>query len=198
LTIRLQLGGSMEMESIQLDREDVILLILEASERILGRNWFSGITRLEKLLYLLERETGFEGIGDFFRFEAHNFGPFSKEVYEAIEFLVSCELIEVREKAFTSVYSSSDEAKLLAETSDESEVTEKQFQLTPNGRKVAGIMRSAVKQRRPTDVEAIDEIVRKYGTRPLTQLIRYVYRQYPAMTVKSIHPEARNIHHSSL
>lgn len=197
----------METDAIQLDREDVVLLILEASERILGRDWFSGITRLEKLLYLLECETDFEGIGNFFRFEAHNFGPFSKEVYEAIDFLLSCELIDVRDKAFTSVYSSSDEAKLLAETSDvvdmpdeygsESEVTEKQFQLTPNGRKVAGIMRDAIKRRRPSDVEAIDEIVRKYGTRPLTQLIRYVYRKYPAMTVKSIHPEAQNIHHTS-
>jgi uncharacterized protein len=204
--VSLAKGGSMETDAIQLDREDVVLLILEASERILGREWFSGITRLEKLLYLLECETDFEGIGNFFHFEAHNFGPFSKEVYEAIEFLLSCELIEVHEKAFTSVYSSSDEAKLLAETSDddvsdeygtESEVTEKQFKLTPNGRKVAGIMRDAIKRRRPSDVEAIDEIVRKYGTRPLTQLIRYVYRQYPAMTVKSVHPEARNIHYTS-
>ena len=196
----------MAVEPIQLDREDVILLTLEANERLLGREWFSGITRLEKLLYLIDRETKFEGIGNFFRFEAHNFGPFSKEVYEAIEFLLSCELIEQREKSFTSVYSSSDEAKLLSEISDaevpdeygsDNQVTEKQFRLTPNGRKIARIMRDAVQDRRSSDIQELENVVRMYGTRPLNQLIRYVYHKYPAMTVKSIHPEASNIQSAS-
>jgi uncharacterized protein YwgA len=196
----------MNIESIQLDPEDIILLMVEANERLLGKVWLSGITRLEKLLFLLEQETKFEGIGDFFRFEPHNFGPFSREVYEAVEFLSSCELIEVREKAYPSLYSSSDEAKLLSEISEtdtsenvieESQVTEKQFSLTENGRKVAQIMRDAVARRRPSDVEELDGIVRRYGTWPLNQLIRYVYRQHPEMIVKSIHPEARNVPHAT-
>ena len=194
-----------DTEAIQLDREDVILLILEANERVLGRSRLSGVTRLEKLLFLLERETNFQGIGDFFRFEAHNFGPFSKEVYEAVEFLSSCELIEVQEKTYPSLYSSSDEAKLLDEISEcetpedantRNEVTEKQFSLTQNGRKVAKIMRDSVARRRLSDVEQLDDIVRRYGTRPLNQLIRYVYRQHPDMTGKSIHPEARKLPHA--
>ncbi len=192
-------------EQIQLDREDVILLILEANERVLGRHRLSGITRLEKLLFLLERETGFEGVGEFFLFEAHNFGPFSKEVYEAVEFLSSCELIEVQDKTYGSLYSTSDEAKLLSEISESeapdnqsasSDVTEKQFSLTDNGRKVAKIMRDSVAKRRPSDVEQLDDVVRKYGARPLNQLIRYVYRQHPDMTGKSIHPEARKLPHA--
>src|SRR5438309_1531287 len=81
---------------VQLDREDVILLLLEANERLLGKKWFSGITRMEKLLFLVEKETEFEGIARFFPFQPHNFGPFSKEVYEAIDFLESCDLIEIR------------------------------------------------------------------------------------------------------
>src|SRR5205085_8381093 len=105
-------------EAIQLDREDVILLMLEANERILRKDALSGITRLEKLLFLLERETDFEGIATFFEFEAHNFGPFSKEVYEAVEFLLGCDLIEVCDKTYSSVYSNSDEAKLLSEISE--------------------------------------------------------------------------------
>ena len=191
----------MDIESIQLDPEDIILLLVEANERLLGKAWLSGITRFEKPVFLLERETRFEGIGDFFRFEPHNFGPFSKEVYEAVEFLSSCELIDVREKAYPSLYSSSDEAKPLKSRrrdtpesgNAESQVTEKQFSLTENGRKVAQIMHDAIKRRRPSDVEELDGIVRRYGTRPLNQLIRYVYRQHPEMIVKSIHPEARRV-----
>jgi uncharacterized protein YwgA len=194
-----------DTEQIQLDREDVILLILEANERVVGRHKLSGITRLEKLIFLLERETEFEFIGEFFVFEAHNFGPFSKEVYEAVEFLSSCDLIEVQEKTYSSLYSNSDEAKLLSEISESeapedqtasSGVTEKLFSLTENGRKVAKIMRESVARRRPSDVEQLDDIVRKYGTRPLNQLIRYVYRQHPEMTGKSIHPEARKLPHA--
>lgn len=194
----------METEAIALDREDIILLILEANERLLRKKWFSGITRLEKLIFLLERETSFQGIGDFFVFEAHNYGPFSKEVYEALEFLSSCEFIEEREKAYPSPYSSSDEAKLMTEISEnevaapsafENQVSEKQFALTENGRKVARIMREAVERRRPSDISELDEIVMKHGARPLNQLIRYVYHQHPDMTVKSAHPEAANVRH---
>jgi hypothetical protein len=178
--------------------------MLEANERLLRKSSLNGITRLEKLLFLLERETSFEGVGDFFVFEPHNFGPFSKEVYGAIDFLSACELIEVREKAYSSPYSSADERKLLSEisendfseeSSDEAlQVTEKQFSLTENGRKVARIIRDAVSRRRPADIEQLDSIVRKYGTIPLNRLIRYVYRQYPELTTKSIHPEAQRIH----
>lgn len=194
----------MEIEQIQLDREDIVLLILEANERLLRKPTLNGITRLEKLLFLLERETNFQGIGAFFVFEPHNFGPFSKEVYGAVDFLNACELIEVREKTYATPYSNSDELKLLSEISDSDysdepeegavQVTEKQFALTDNGRKIAKIMREAVQRRRRSDVDQLDEIVRKYGTRPLNHLIRYVYRQYPDMTAKSIHPEAQNIY----
>lgn len=186
-------------EDIQLDPEDIVLLVLEANERLLKKPSLNGITRLEKLLFLLERETEFEGIGSFFIFEPNNFGPFSKDVYGAIDFLDACELISTREKSYSSPYSSADEWKLLAEIteSDDPEtperVKERQFLLTENGRKVARIIRDAINRRKPSDIEDLDTVIRKYGTMPLNQLIRYVYRQYPGMTVKSIHPEAQRI-----
>lgn len=186
----------MPLEDIQLDREDIILLILEANERLLRKNSLNGITRLEKLLFLLERESSFEGIGTFFAFEPHNFGPFSKEVYEAVEFLQGCELIDISERSFPSPYARADEDRLTAEISDEeseSTVTEMRFSLTNDGRKVAKIMRDSVARKRPSDVEDVDALVRKYGTRPLNHLIRYVYHQYPDMTSKSVHPEAADV-----
>src|SRR5262245_61588211 len=106
---------------IELDSEDFILLLLEANERLLGKAAISGITRLEKLLFLLQNETDFEGIARFFVFEPHNFGPFSKEVYEAVDLLEGFELIQVREKTYSSLYTRSDEAKLSSEILDEDE-----------------------------------------------------------------------------
>ncbi len=185
--------------NIQLDAEDVVLLVLEANERLLRKSSLDGITRLEKLIFLLENETDFEGLGTFFLFEPHNFGPFSKGVYSAVEFLEGCDLIEVREKSYPSLYATSDEVKLMSELLDgnvpsfaltESQITERQFLLTDNGRTVATKIRGAVLHRRPADIKGLDLVIKKYGHLPLNHLIRYVYRQYPAMTVKSIHPEA--------
>ena len=183
---------------IQLDREDVILLLVEAYGRLLGRPFLSGITRLEKLVYLLDKETGFEGIARFFPFEPHNFGPFSKEVYEAVNFLEGCGLLEVSEKSYASYYESSDADRLSYEISDEAsgqepEIREQLFALTRNGETVTAKLRVAIAERRPRDLEELDGLVLRYGSWPLRQLIRYVYRRYPEMTSKSVHPEAERL-----
>ena len=192
-----------ESPEMQLDPEDIILLLLEANEKLLGKRALAGVTRLEKLLFLLQKETRFERMDSFYEFTAHNYGPFSKEVYEALDFLEGCELIRVKEHVHTSYYASAGEILLLQQISevevDEAAAgnaigaTEKIFALTENGHKVAQKLRETIEQRRPKDVEELWAIVRRYGKLPLNQLIRYVYRQYPEMTVKSIHPEANKL-----
>jgi len=192
-----------ESTEIQLDPEDIILLLLEANEKLLGKYALGGVTRLEKLLFLLQKESDFEKIGSFYEFTAHNFGPFSKEVYEALDFLEGFELIQVKECVHSSYYANVGEALLLQEVS-EGEVdevttgnaigaTEKLFTLTEDGRKVAQKLRQTIEGRRPKDIEELNGIIRRYGKLPLNQLIRYVYRQYPEMTVKSVHPEANRL-----
>lgn len=187
---------------IELDCEDIILLIIESNERLLGKNGLSGITRLEKLLFLLEKETEFEGIALLFPFQAYNFGPFSIEVYEAIDFLEGCELITVSEKAYPSYYASAGEAKLVSEiedtsieetdaANDQNIAKEKIFRLTENGRKVAKKLRQFLYQKRPKDGEYLDGIVLRFSPLPLNHLIRYVYRQYPDMATASKHREAK-------
>ena len=195
--------SDVDVVSIQLDREDIVLLIFEANERLFRRESFNGITRLEKILYLLTRETSFEGVADFYPFKAHNFGPFSKEVYEAVDFLSSCDLITVREKSYASYYAEVGEASLREEIDasvdgdddgqPSSAATEKVFSLTGEGRKVAQIMREAVSRRRPTDIVELDRVMLRFANMPLTQLIRYVYGRYPESTVNSIHPEAQRV-----
>lgn len=162
----------------------------------------NGITRLEKLIFLLIRETEFEGIAQFFVFKPHNFGPFSKEVYEAVDFLASCELITITERAYPSFYADVAEALLVDEidiSDDESRedttvAVEKCFSLTENGRRVANIWRTGIAARGKIglrDLQQLDALVMRFGHMPLNQLIRYVYRRHPDMTTKSIHPEAQ-------
>lgn len=192
-----------ESTEIQLDPEDIILLLLEANEKLLGKHALSGVTRLEKLLFLLQKESDFEKIGSFYEFTAHNFGPFSKEVYEALDFLEGFELIKVKDHVHSSYYANVGEVLLLQEisegevdeltTGDAIGVTEKMFTLTEDGHKVAQKLRQTIEQSRPKDIEELNGIIRRYGKLPLNQLIQYVYRQYPEMTVKSIHPEANRL-----
>ena len=192
-----------ESIEIQLDREDIILLLLEANETLLGKYAVGGVTRLEKLLFLLQRETNFEKMDSFYEFTAHNYGPFSKEVYEALDFLEGFELIQVKERVHSSYYTNVGEILLLQAISEEevsetttinSEgVTEKLFLLTESGHKVAKKLRQTIEKRRPKDIEELNGIIRRYGKLPLNQLIRYVYHKYPEMTVKSIHPEANKV-----
>lgn len=185
-------------EQFELDPEDIILLLLDAHERINKSLYLNGITRLEKLVFLLERETPFSGVGDLFKFTAYNFGPFSKEVYESIDFLESCNLISVTEKSHTSIYARAAEEKLSSEipvSDDESDpsassVREKIFQLTENGRDVACKLRQAISDE---DIQSINLVISKYARLSLGQIIRYVYHQFKDMTINSIHPEAKRV-----
>lgn len=111
-----------EAPELQLDPEDIILLLLEANESLLGKRAVGGVTRLEKLLFLLQKETGFEKMDSFYQFTAYNFGPFSKEVYEALDFLEGCELIQVKERMHSSYYSNVGEILLLQEIANVGEI----------------------------------------------------------------------------
>jgi hypothetical protein len=141
---------------------------------------------IEKLIFLLEKESSFNGKKQFFSFKAHNFGPFSNNVYESVEFLEGCELIDSRKETCASPYAAAaEENKLLSEISDDESGwtgTEIHYSLTENGRKVSQIIRKKIAHKNQSDIEEVDKIILKYGTRPLNHLIRYIYRQYPEMS----------------
>lgn len=66
-------------------RELILLLIgLEDPTRTQG---LGGITRIQKLLYLLESEEHIRPSGDGFNFEAYKAGPYSPRIYDDLEFL---------------------------------------------------------------------------------------------------------------
>ena len=77
-----------------ISRRDLELLLIgvgpDAGELTKG---ISGITRLQKLLYLLQEERHIVPSGDGFEFEAYKAGPYSAKLYDDLEFLENLDLV---------------------------------------------------------------------------------------------------------
>ena len=184
---------------IEIDREDVLLLIFDSYERSFHKAAFNGVTRLEKLIFLLAAEAKLTDIADLFMFRAYKFGPYSKGVYEAADFLQSMDLVTVEVKPYYSYFLAEEERELLRDIDDEvdEDLTpagqERLFSLTKNGHALATKLRSEWTKDHPEHLRRLDEIVNRYGALPLNQIIRYVYRRFPKMAERSIHPEAQRL-----
>jgi hypothetical protein len=152
-----------------------------------------GITRLEKLLFLL---TADEGLlkdvppDEAFTFVPFRMGPWTQEVYDEVDFLESLGLIS---KESTEKRSAADAVhdeelfsdlvidkyqKSAAQVSDEAEV----FRLTEDGKKKA----LALWNRLTDDEKAkLRRIKQSFNTMNLRQLLRYVYKKHPEYTTES-------------
>jgi hypothetical protein len=152
-----------------------------------------GITRLEKLLFLLKMQEGLlhnvPREADF-NFIPFRMGPWTNEVYDEVDFLESLGLLD---KDSTQKKNDADSAhenelfdggmidKYQKDTTisdDETEV----FRLTDKGRKKA----KEIWERLPDkEKESLIRIKRQFNKMNLRQLLRYVYNKYPDFTTAS-------------
>jgi len=161
-----------------LDGTDLVLLMLAAPTKVgTARDRITGITRLEKLLFLADKEEGIsERVEDPFLFKPYHYGPYSKEVYEAVEVLEEAELMaEERAIADRSI----DEAEEF--TDADREGVERRFMLTPRGKAVAGLLA----QRHPDVMKKLAAIKDRYAGLSLRALLRLVYREHPEYAQQS-------------
>lgn len=177
---------------------DLLLLLLNAwSER--GSRGLGGMTRLQKLLFLLDREEGLHATGNGFQFEPYKAGPYSSKLYDDLEFLENLGLLrsEVTAEAtepeaaevekeeadigslnFDDLMGDGDAKGPLPDT-----LEERRFALTPKGKvRVEELLSKA--DYRPV-VDGIRRIKSKYASHSLNDLLYYVYTKYPEMTVES-------------
>ncbi|MGC1122902.1 MAG: hypothetical protein WBA22_17615 [Candidatus Methanofastidiosia archaeon] len=145
-----------------------------------------GITRLEKLMYLLLKEGGFEEVlSKEIEFEAYDFGPYSAEVYNLKESLTMMEIISTREETISNIKDIIDLYFAEAEGQIE-ENTEKMevYSLMENrGFKIAEkLLQERV---RADEFKRIEHIKTKYNGLNLDDLLRYVYQTYPESAKKS-------------
>ena len=173
----------MQNQPSKLDREDILLLLLSALSGCGTKQRVAGITRLEKMMFLLQQETAFSGkLQNKFNFEPWKFGPFSREIYEDLDLLACLGLVEAKVQELPSYAEYTEEDRLIESEVDEP-VVQKVFTLTDRGCRVTEKLRAAISDR---DWAEIGQLKKRFEKVPLTRLIQYVYQKYPETTSKSV------------
>lgn len=161
-----------------------------------------GRTRLMKMLFLFEKEIS----KDFYQnqkvkfdfdFQAYNYGPFSRKVYEAIDFLESRGIIDIKfsnsvdESDFTLenlINSSDEESEKDNNDVPEESIGVEQFEITKIGKI---FMEDQTKNFAWVNLNNNQkEIIKKFKSQMasarLKDILRYVYQKYPDFADKSI------------
>lgn len=170
------------MTTIEVD--DLIVLLLGAPTRNTTlQNQLQGITRLEKLIFLLERETSLnELIDEETDFKPYNFGPFSAVVYKAVGYLSGYGLIHDTASISDTTEDTWEQMEALGSERDDPYMT-RDFVLTETGRQY---YRALANELSPERIHELSRFKDRFGSLPLRQLVRYVYRRYPDMTEASL------------
>ncbi|MGA2385464.1 MAG: hypothetical protein ABSG33_02905 [Candidatus Bathyarchaeia archaeon] len=119
---------------------------------------FESATKLQKLAFLSIYENGMECFAEF---HWHYYGPFSRELEDAIEDLKREELL-VEQSLNRTSYSGN-------------EYTVKKLSLTPRGKAVASII---ITEMSAKNKAALDDTMDEYGSKPLSKILEYVYNAY--------------------
>jgi uncharacterized protein YwgA len=166
-------------------RSEILMQLLGAAGHAGPSTPIVGTTKLQKLLFLIEREEGICATeGDDFDFTAYKFGPVSKELYDDLGKLENLGYIVSQSVAEPSnverdEYGLSFEGLMGDEESTEA-FEEKQYSLTEKGKQWLQARNS-----QPAEVAKIEKVKGRYGSLSLSDLLRYVYSRYPDMTTAS-------------
>lgn len=176
-------------EPIEID--DAIVLLLGTEVPGAPRGELRGVTRLEKLIFLLERETDSSNwlSGDA-GFEAYNFGPFSQKVYQAVDTLAAAQIITDSSVPSDSLVDSWEEregigldAGAAGRTQVRDPYTTRDFKLTERGWRYFEALK---KELTPPALDELKRFKQRFANLPLRQLVRYVYLRYDEYTTKSL------------
>lgn len=170
---------------------DLILVLLYArgSAQALCED-VSDATRLVKLAYLLVREGGFGHLAGDLRFEAKDYGPWSGDVFDAVEALSGMGLIEVQRMVPEHFGEVVDHVEWAGGDADHDgarqvpseEKVKTTYYLTRSGKKVAGVLYGGATR---SEIARIEFIKAKFNKLDLHDVLRYVYSKYPEHTTKS-------------
>ena len=153
-----------------------------------------GRTRLQKLMYLLNKEHRVVKSIANLKFEAYAYGPYRPELYDDLAFLKNMGYLTSRETGSLS----SDEMQNNVITFDylmgglQEDVPEKyeteRYQLSRPGFEAVEHYLTGVKEdpKLPSVLAAIQEVKTRFNRMPLRQLLRYVYTKYPEDARESV------------
>jgi len=183
-------------------RKDLLLLLVGLDRAGAPGDQVNGVTRLQKLLFLLQEEGGLKPSGEGFEFSAWKAGPYSSKLYDDLEFLENVGLLE------SDTVAGATEAEVLEATEAERRVEgdagltfdflmgtdsdmgpqtsvfeERRFRLSQRGvERVKEILSRG--ELKPV-ADGIRRIKSRYSHYSLNDLLYHVYTSYPDMTVAS-------------
>ncbi len=187
-----------------MNRADAILLVLASDPRG-PLTPLVGTTRLQKLVFLAEREGDVRPEDGGFGYEPHKYGPLSRQLYDDIEFLVNLgyleksdePALEPRVHSLESIEqldaseflceqvppqspedSDQDEREEEAATASSDSVVYKLSQKGLDFLREEGLLDDP-------ESDAVRSIVRRYGRRSVPELLRYVYTRYGEFATES-------------
>jgi len=161
-------------------KELTLLLLHARGPRGMPDEAVTGVTRLEKLLFVASRSVpGSAGAS----FHAYHYGPFSPEVYESEQELEVEGLIEGSAES-TPERASFARMRALIERQGARQEVIKPFRLTTEGRDVANklLKRGGAYERA---AQFAEQVKQEYGRLSEADLIDRVYREFPEFTSRS-------------
>jgi len=146
-----------------------------------------GITRLEKLMFLLEKETSFkEIINKNYKFDAYDYGPFSSEIFDDIESLKSAGILnESKSGGHKLEYIDFEENEMNVYETISSSPSIKKYELTPKGIAIGKILFESLSDIQKKEILRIKSEFNS-NSMSINKLLSYVYRGYPDFTKKSV------------
>jgi len=173
--------------------KDLIMLLLYARGKH-GKECepITGRTRLMKMVYLFDEEIRKkfnmeEAIPDSSmpKFEPYDYGPFSRHVYNDLEFLVNMGFVEVNPSGSKELLPDEVEEYEYwqAISGDEDRPFQEEFNLSEVGRKfVEKKLKGELTQEQ---WKVLDNFKERCTSASLSALLKYVYARYPKMITKS-------------
>jgi uncharacterized protein YwgA len=186
-------------KSIKLKRGDILLLLLYVDNcaKIKGR------TRLQKMVFVFEKELlkkyGFDKQLEMkkscdFEFNAHNYGPFSKKVFELMDFFVNIKMVDASysnatEEAFADISDLDIAIEDLAELNIDLEEEaipngEPVYCLTETGKNY--VQDKLLKFISAEQIQALTQLKKSFNEYSLNNILKYVYTKYPDMAKESL------------
>lgn len=157
----------------------VLVLLFAGGPRKTENEEIVGNTRLDKLMFLLEKETSLKKyIETNFIFDAYNFGPYSSELFDSVQALVNAGFIEIKRSESEEYLDEADRYQIeqQLEENGESPKTTAIYSLTPEGRTIASALFQSLSK---TEQEELVSIKRTFNSINLKRLLHYVYQKYP-------------------
>jgi len=179
--------------AVEITRKDILLLLLYVPGPNKQYNEsIKGITKFTKLLYLLKKLHNIDKyVKKYYSFEAHKLGPFTREIYDDVDFFQSLGFIDKKIMGTIQESEYFEFGEFLEDFIPEIEIEsisqdiykETKFMLTTKGKKFAERLSNQVPDK---IIEACKGVKTKFGFLPLSDLLRYIYLKYPEMAIKTI------------